>query len=116
MIGECTRWMAVYIATKRSKRTAVLYEQYTRPQIGGSFDLPSCIMKQFPILSKFMELKISTALLLNDLNQYVLTTTSVQPQAIRNQLQQLADAQLKSKAKEEIIALVSTNNKYTMVC
>jgi hypothetical protein len=31
-------------------------------------------------------------------------------------LQQLADAQLKSKTKEETIALVSTNNKYTMVC
>jgi hypothetical protein len=116
MIRESTRWTAIYIATKRPKRTAVLYGQYTQPQIGGSFNLPSCMLKTFPILSKFMEIKISTTLLLDELNQHILTVTSIQLQAIRNQLQQLRDAQLKSKTKEETIALISTNNKYTTVC
>jgi hypothetical protein len=116
MIRESTRWTAIYIATKRSKQTAVLYGQYTQLQIGGSFNLPSCTLKTFPILSKFMEIMISTTLLLDELNQHILTATSIQPQAIRNQLQQLRDAQLKSKTKEETIALISTNNKYTMVC
>jgi hypothetical protein len=61
MIRERTRWTAVYVATKRSKRTAVLYGQYTQPQIGGSFNLPSCMMKNFPFYlnswnSRFLQL------------------------------------------------------------
>lgn len=115
LVRSKTRWDAFYVNTTDKNRCAILYKGYTQPQPGGSFFLPHEMLATFPILRQFMTLKIYTAMILEKLNNGFKSKT-IQPGAVANQLKDLIEARGMGKSCDEIIALVSAKNKYTMVC
>jgi hypothetical protein len=112
-IQRNTKWEALYIKTDSDEREAKFYPNYTQPQHGGSFKLPTAVLKQYSCLQEFMELKIYTALILQELNKT--RAIPIQPAAVQDQLKQLEIARSKSDTYFEVLANVSDLNKYSKV-
>jgi len=119
------KWVCHYIRTPSSKGTGPASHEYGPPRVGGSFDLSPSHLVDYPFLTKFAKTKIDCALLLDHLNHLPSRTVKIQPGAVFNELNNLAeslrfvkDSPPSPEFSFEVSVLVHCNTfqRHTLVC
>lgn len=102
--------LTYYLVYKNKDSTKFVSYQYSPPKAGGSFRMPSSILKRFPVIQEFTYLKMVAVKVLQSLNNYRETKglTNVCPGVLSCESRKINKARMAYKS----CSLASSHEKY----
>jgi hypothetical protein len=116
------KWAAIYISPtpgSTGERIAIIFDQYTQPQLGGQFDMNNSVFDKYRgVFSEFTRRKVQTAFLCQALEKEL--QMHISPNAVNTTISQVYRGREIVKEVEVdhehvLLRVISAFNKYTLV-